>query len=192
MKVSGIYKIVNKINDKYYVGSSKDVVNYRWYYHKYDLRKNVHHNDHLQNAWNKYGENAFNFVVVEKVDEKDLLLIEQKYLDIAKAEQDRCYNLNFEARGGDWSEYSKKKMSEIMRGKGNPMYGKHFSDESKRKMSEAKNGDRRLCLMNTKSKEIFTGTQIEFRNKYNLKQSSVSCLFNGKRKIIFGWILSDN
>jgi hypothetical protein len=48
MKISGIYKIINKINNKYYVGSSK------------------HINPHLQNAWNKYGQNNFDFVITEE------------------------------------------------------------------------------------------------------------------------------
>lgn len=41
-KISGIYKIINKINGKYYVGSSKDIVTPnigRWYMHKYELNK---------------------------------------------------------------------------------------------------------------------------------------------------------
>ena len=48
----GIYKIINKVNGKYYVGSSLNI-NKRWSVHKSALSKNKHHNDHLQNAWNK-------------------------------------------------------------------------------------------------------------------------------------------
>ena len=33
--------------------------------HKRELRKGTHSNRHLQCAWNKYGENAFSFVVLE-------------------------------------------------------------------------------------------------------------------------------
>ena len=62
-RISGIYKIVNKINGKYYVGSSKDVINYRWIHHKRALRSNRHKNDYLQNAWNKYGEDNFEIII---------------------------------------------------------------------------------------------------------------------------------
>ena len=55
-KISGIYKIVNKVNGKYYVGSSNDVLKTRFYEHKRLLTKNKHFNVKLQNAWNKYGE----------------------------------------------------------------------------------------------------------------------------------------
>jgi group I intron endonuclease len=111
--VSGIYKIVNRINGKYYVGSSKNVFEYRFKKHIYELNENVHHNDHLQKSWNKHGSSAFDFVLVEPVNPLDLNKIEQNYLDIAKQEQDKCYNLKFIAGGGGggFSEYSREKIS---------------------------------------------------------------------------------
>ena len=93
-KVSGIYKIINKINGKYYVGSTKDF-HRRWNDHKTELNKNRHNNNYLQKSYNKHGIYNFNFVIVEKVSTKKLVEIEQKYLDIAKREKDKCYNLNF-------------------------------------------------------------------------------------------------
>jgi len=33
--------------------------------HKYLLHRNKHHSSHLQNAWNKYGEDAFEFVILK-------------------------------------------------------------------------------------------------------------------------------
>lgn len=69
----GIYKIINQIDGKYYVGSSNNIEGNRWPYHKYHLRKGDHYNNHLQNAWNKYGESCFEFVIVNEVLELDLL-----------------------------------------------------------------------------------------------------------------------
>ncbi len=99
---SGIYKIINKINGKYYVGSSNDIDGFhgRWYEHINDLRSNRHDNDHLQKSWNKYGADAFKFVIVEKVLPRQLLATEQIYLNIASSEKDRTYNLNFLSTGG--------------------------------------------------------------------------------------------
>ena len=101
-KVSGIYKIINKINGKYYVGSSRDIYGKRgrWYKHKIELTKNRHYNPHLQRAWNKYGENHFELQVIEIVSENLLLEKEQEYLDEAKNEKDVCYNNRFIAKGG--------------------------------------------------------------------------------------------
>ena len=53
---SGIYKIVNEENGKVYVGKSVDVKE-RKYKHFDKLRRDEHPNPHLQNSFNKYGEN---------------------------------------------------------------------------------------------------------------------------------------
>lgn len=79
-KVCGIYAIVNLINHKRYIGSSINTRK-RWYGHKLHLRKNKHHSAHLQNAWNKYGEDSFIFVVLEECNESELIQREQFYLD---------------------------------------------------------------------------------------------------------------
>lgn len=93
-KISGIYKIVNKVNGKYYVGSSNDVVK-RWNNHKSQLRRKIHKSPHLQSAWNKYKELNFNFVIVENCDVDKLLIIEQKYLDVSISEKNICYNTSY-------------------------------------------------------------------------------------------------
>jgi group I intron endonuclease len=72
MKVSGIYIILNKLNLKCYIGSSVNI-NSRLSKHKYQLKNNKHSNQKLQNAVNKYGLNNFNFSILEKVKEIDLL-----------------------------------------------------------------------------------------------------------------------
>src|SRR3989304_1436717 len=64
-KISGIYKIINKTNGKYYVGSSNDIIG-RWFTHKSQLNRNNHCNPHLQRAWNKYGKDNFEFIIVEE------------------------------------------------------------------------------------------------------------------------------
>jgi len=143
LKNRGIYKIINKINGKYYVGSSKDV-KHRWDDHIRELRKNNHYNDYLQKAWNKYGEQSFDFQFIESVKEEELLLIEQKYLDISVKEQNKCYNLNFEASGGNISEYSREKIRssklgrkasvELRKKLSNVHTGIHLSEQAKEKL----------------------------------------------------------
>ena len=60
--VSGIYKIVNKIDGKYYVGNSKNIYK-RWIKHKSLLRHNKHINDYLQNAFNTYEQSNEQFII---------------------------------------------------------------------------------------------------------------------------------
>ena len=142
---TGIYKIINKVDRKYYVGSSKDITESRWVDHKKELNRGKHYNKYLQNAWNKYGESNFDFVIIEILPpntiKKTLLEHEQKWLNIAKSEQNNCYNLIFSAGGGgDFSEevLNKMKMPKLsMRGKYHPFYGKHHSEETKLKISNS-------------------------------------------------------
>ncbi len=75
---SGIYKIENIVNKKFYIGSAKSFIS-RWGCHKKDLRKNCHHNKRLQNSWNKYGEDSFIFVKIEIVDDLRLLIEREQY-----------------------------------------------------------------------------------------------------------------
>lgn len=61
-KIIGIYIIKNLKNGKVYVGQSRDIYR-RWKEHKNELNKNKHCNVKLQNAWNKYGSDAFSFII---------------------------------------------------------------------------------------------------------------------------------
>ena len=61
---SGIYSILNIINNKRYIGQSQDI-SLRWTKHKQALNNKKHENKRLQNAWNKYGEGSFVFSILE-------------------------------------------------------------------------------------------------------------------------------
>lgn len=91
-KDKGIYKITNIINNKYYVGSSLDLMS-RKANHFRKLKTNRHHCAHLQNAWNKYGEENFKWEVIELLNDLDLTeirKIEQRYIS---ADFDNQYNI---------------------------------------------------------------------------------------------------
>ena len=59
----GIYKITNLVNDKIYIGQSVDIKD-RISRHKRELKYGIHNNEHLQSAWNKYGEPNFIFETI--------------------------------------------------------------------------------------------------------------------------------
>lgn len=61
---TGVYLIKNLINNKVYVGSTKTSFKIRKNKHLRLLRKNIHYNEHLQNAWNYYGEDNFIFEIL--------------------------------------------------------------------------------------------------------------------------------
>jgi group I intron endonuclease len=89
----GIYQIKNKINQKIYVGSSINV-NKRLYKHLWMLRRGDHDNIHLQNSFNEYGENCFDFSLIEHCDCNDLINRENHYISFFSSCNDTYgYNL---------------------------------------------------------------------------------------------------
>lgn len=59
---TGVYKITNMNNGKFYVGSSINCER-RFYHHKYLLEKGIHHCSHLQASWAKHSQGAFVFEI---------------------------------------------------------------------------------------------------------------------------------
>lgn len=90
-----IYAIVNLKTGKKYIGSSTNFSR-RKYKHIRTLRKNIHHSQRLQNSWNKHGEEAFRFVILEKItDNRDIKQVEQVYLDTYRPfDKDKGYNMS--------------------------------------------------------------------------------------------------
>lgn len=106
LKISGIYCIINIRNSKRYIGSSKNIRQRLWS-HRAELRHNKHQNAHLQSAWNKYGEQNFDYYILENCEECLLLEREQWYIDTIKPE----YNMNLETQRPPCTESSRQKQS---------------------------------------------------------------------------------
>jgi group I intron endonuclease len=77
---SGVYQIRCVPTGKIYVGSAVSLRG-RWYQHRRSLQRGEHANRYLQQAWNKYGEENFEFSVLEYASKKDLLAAEQVWID---------------------------------------------------------------------------------------------------------------
>ena len=89
-KVPGVYIIRNTINGKCYVGSTVNLRS-RKFDHFTSLQKGYHKNPRLQNAFDKYDADAFDFSVAEFVDDKSMLIErEQHYIDTLHPE----YNIS--------------------------------------------------------------------------------------------------
>lgn len=124
----GIYKIINVVNNKFYIGSAVDFA-VRKRKHWWQLRRGTHGNKHLQAAWLKYGEQSFIFVIVEELTpEADVLAAENVWLK-EHVGKDYCYNLAPDATAPQLGMF----------GELNAMYGKTFShtEEAKAKISAA-------------------------------------------------------
>lgn len=115
-----IYKIINTLNFKLYVGSAINAER-RKHEHFRRLFRRVHENSLLQNAWNKYGCDNFKFIIIEIVEEKDKLIEREQYwINLTKsANKNFGYNLKPIAGsnlGLKTSEETKAKISASLKG----------------------------------------------------------------------------
>ncbi len=106
--ISGIYEIVNTGTADRYVGSSCHMRKRLWD-HRNLLRKGVHENRRLQEAWNEAGGEGFQFKMVLLCQKKDLYFYEQLLFDLYKP----VYNLAPRAGGGRQTQFSAEQLKEI-------------------------------------------------------------------------------
>lgn len=127
--ICGIYEIVNKTNGKKYIGQSVNIKK-RWNRHRTELNNNEHCNSHLQNAWNKYGEENFVFNILSECVENQLNELEQMYIKEHKS-YDPIFGYNH-TFGGDSGKRTPEAIENIRRSQ----TGKKLSNEHKDKISK--------------------------------------------------------
>lgn len=103
----GIYKITNLINNKVYIGQSKEIEK-RWRIHKTrafngDAKTNKEYNKILYRAFRKYGLDNFKFEVIEECSIEQLDNLEHYYIMKYSANNDK-YGYN-ETSGYDSLQY---------------------------------------------------------------------------------------
>lgn len=131
LMTSGVYVIKNTENGKFYIGSSAHVER-RWRGHRSYLRRNVHDNDYLQNAWNKYGEDVFEFDIIVECGRDDLLWIEQVHLDRYRNDK-ILYNINTRVDRVEMTVETREKIRRAA-------VGREISEETRKKLSRAGKG----------------------------------------------------
>ena len=150
--ISGIYSITNTVNSKMYYGSSINVWG-RKRQHWHSLRMGKHRNQHLQAAWNLYGESAFVFALVEEASVDDLVAVEQRYLDGNESGYNIGESADAPARGRKRSPETIAKMSAARR-------GKPLSEAHKKALSLAGKGRKMTDAQRVQASERMKGNVV--------------------------------
>ena len=142
-KIIGIYKIVNCVNGKIYIGQSIDIKQ-RFSSHKSNAF-NKDFNYPLYNALRKYGIANFEFIIIEEVISiQNLDEREQYWLDHYKAYDRKVgYNIRIicdSNRGLIHSEETKQLLSALGKGKIAWNKGIPHTEETRKQMSESHKG----------------------------------------------------
>lgn len=114
--ITGVYFIINAINNKVYVGSSTDCIK-RKRDHFRLLKSNKHDNSYLQRSWNKYGEENFLFHIVERNISLDQLFEREIYWINYKHSIDHefGYNMNLPNTNGGSTNHLEETREKLRR-----------------------------------------------------------------------------
>lgn len=136
IKVSGIYRITNTKDGKFYIGSARNVRR-RLRHHLIMLRAGTHTSPHLQRAWSRDGERSFRFDLIEQISSDRLIEREQFWLNETRCYDDTVgYNICREAGPPPVVHYTAEMREAISRRfKGIPKSADH-----RRKIGEAQRG----------------------------------------------------
>jgi group I intron endonuclease len=172
--VSGVYMILNRLNGKCYVGSAVCLFE-RSRDHLGALRRQKHFSKKLQNAYNKHGEEAFEFSVLSIVEDvgaefKLLIAEEQRWIDVKEAwkvgyntSRYACHVPERVIRGMDVREWQSFVLS-----------GRPLSESHKRALSEAAKckppmSEEQKIKIGVSSSKMWKNEQIATRIKNSLK-----------------------
>lgn len=94
-----IYVIENLNNGKFYIGrTNKPDARRRGHFS--ELRRGIHGNPRLQASFNKHGENAFEFKVVDSCEDSQVEAKEAEWFDAFESNKSILYNCHFNTHGG--------------------------------------------------------------------------------------------
>lgn len=186
----GIYEIKNLINGKVYIGQSIDIES------RIEAHKKRESNEHLKNAFKKYGLNNFKFSILKECKKEDLSFYEHFYI-IANCSFDSRYGYNCTLGGEEYSIFNNESLQKISDGVKNSLaksekwkaycksrFGQKHSDKTKKKMSESAKNSWKKGRDTSNYKGGVTPENLESRRlKCSLASKGKIVLNNGKRQI---------
>lgn len=145
---SGIYRWVNIINNKSYIGSAKKL-NKRLsiYYSSTSLKKSLERSSSaIHSAILKYGYINFKLEIIEYCEQNKLISREQYYFYLLKPKYNIC-KIAGSTLGKTHSENTKNKISNSTKGKNHYFYGKHHTYETRKKIGNTLKFSNRTYIM---------------------------------------------
>lgn len=128
--VCGIYCIENTITSKKYIGQAINIRK-RWQDHKSELRNDKHPNIHLQRAWNLYGEESFNFSVIDICEDSELNAKEIYWINYYDTYKNG-YNRTLGGEGTRGFKLSEERRAQISK----DLTGRPVKEQTRKLMSE--------------------------------------------------------
>jgi len=154
-----VYKIINNINGKYYIGVHKHVKGIDNYMGSGTL---------INLSLLKYGVDNFTKEILKEFETyEEALTYESELVTMKEVNDENCYNMIPGGNGGSvkgrkLSDITKEKISNSKLGNKNPMFGKSISDKQKD------------SIRNANYKRVYAAPSIETRNKMSISQQDRS------------------
>lgn len=171
----GIYQIGFSSSEKKYIGSATDIKRRKRVHLSY-LSNAKHPNSHLQSAYNKYGEGAFEFKVLLYCDPENCILYEQMAIDAFSPE--RLYNIRMEAKSNIGLPAWNKGKTGLQTAWNK---GKKMSAEEKKNMSKSHKGykwtdetrEKMMVILQNRSPETRKKLSIATTNYWKKRKAGV-------------------
>ena len=160
--LSGIYKITNKVNGKFYIGSSCNLQKREWQ-HFNQLKRNKHSSNKLQNSYNKHGKTNFEFEILVICPDIYLVKLEQWFIDNLKPHYNLC-----------------KKAGKYIKTEGFENLSKSIAKKHKKdKENRISNGRYKLNkdqVIEIKKLIAYNKTSLEISKMFNVAQNTIQSI----------------
>lgn len=183
----GIYRIVNTVTGRSYIGQTAERFQRRYWHHNWCLSQGKHHNKQLQKDWRLYGGESFIFEVLQRVSDKDDLdALEIKYISSYRS-SDANFGYNLQPGGHSGfnnapfvSPEARKRVGEANRKR---MLGSKLSEETRAKMRASSKHrspteEERQALSKRMSERVVSDTTKEKLRQANTGSNSPVAKFS--------------
>ena len=188
-RTTGIYRILNVVNGKAYIGSAGSTRRYggfnaRWHMHMSDLRRGRHHSKHLQKAFLKYGPSALLFQILELVASDKCTDREIAWIAYQKT---RCRDFGYNM--ADVCELPVRiiRDASVRLKISNAKTGIPRSPETIRKLKEFAKTKWKPVVMEKEGQLYYADSQREFAERHGLNEGNLGKVMRGSSAYISGF-----